>query len=955
MFRKALQVLSVISVLIATSLTSIPANAAGCSSGGSGTAGDPYIICSTTDFNQISGHPAWHFKLGTNLDFTGYNPPSTNLNGELDGNGKTISNFSRTITDPYGGLFQYIEYGAYVHDLKLDNVKLQVVGGPYAAPLAGILYGRAERIQVSGTISSDANYSTGLVGIIWGDATLKDSISTVVISRTTDVYTYIYGLAAILWGDDPQQGGDGIPQVSNSLYLATGNLWALPKYAPWYDIHQGGNYPYSSCDVVTGVYSLVDDDNQTASDCGGRINFDALGKATSQTSGFTSFSSDVWNFGDSKTLPLLTVFPQAPSSPRGVSVVNNGGSVLGQVLPGFDGGSPLTGYDVQVKQAGGTWHSYTGQFLEPSTFSAYSLTSGAYYEFRVRAVTAFGVSDWVSAPQPVMAGDNSNEIQTGNATLLSVSTGLLTAPQLSNIATLPNGLKAVAFTDVLANGTSILGVKIFNTAGRIFYQGNIGVFTSSDSEKIISGDGRLSVAVSPKGVVAVAYVVKTVSGNNVTTTAKVREFTYQFGSDLGVLDVENAIPARTIDKTSSVCNQDSNCGYENIQIASDVAGNFTVAATYPTGTAKNLVASSQLRFGNWLTASLEAEAAVESISMIPGKTGVLVGWVNRGATSVAKYSLLKKSGTSTWAPSVTIDTQVGSVTGSWVRRSAGIASFAWAVNGLTSDAVKVLDFDLTKLKSPKPATLITSPVGIVRTLSVSSSQQGELSLAWDEKARASNEHSINTLTVSNANVAGTVSTFGAFTGADVADLVSTSSISGTPVITWVTDLEDGPQVYVAVTNAAGIGVRNLPGISSTLTEPRFDFLPTGDVMYVALGSSGSKKIIEMNKILLGKAPEISAWPVLEGETKVGKTLSVRSGNWISYAPVLKSNIQWWRCPANFAGQLDQSYGCVPIPGATKQTYKAAKADKGKILGVTVDATNLFGKTSRSIALNTSIG
>ena len=955
MSRKALQILSVIAALIASTFSSIPATAAACSSGGTGTAGDPYVICSTTDFNEISGHPAWHFKLGANLDFTGYNPPSTNLNGELDGNGKTISNFSRTITDAYGGLFHYINYGAYVHDLKLENVKLEVVGGSYAAPLAGILWGRAERIQVSGTINSDANYSTGLVGITWGDATLKDSISTVVINRTTNTYTYIFGLSALLWGGDPQQGGDGIPQVSNSLYMAPGNHWALPKYVPWHDPNQGGMPPYTSCDVVTGVYALVDDDDQTDSGCGVRSHFDALGMATSQTAGFTTFSTDVWNFGDPKTLPFLKQFPQAPSTPRGLSVVNNDGTLLGQVVPGFDGGGPLTGYDVEVRQVGGTWHTYTGQFLEPTRFSAYSLTSGAYYEVRVRAVNAYGVSDWISNAQPVMAGDNSNELQTGNGSILSVVTGLLTDPQLSNIATLPNGLKAVAFTDAWANGTSILGVKVFNSAGRIFYQGNIGVFTSSDSEKITNGDGRLSVAVSPKGVVAVAYVVKTTAGNNVTTSVKVREFTYRSGSDLSVLDVENALPARTIDKTSSVCNQDANCGFNNLQIASDVAGNFTVVATYPAGTARNLVACSQLRFGNWITASLEAQAAVDSISLIAGKAGVIVGWVNRSATSDAKFSLLKKSGTSTWTPSVAIDSQAGTVNGKWVRRSAGNASFVWAVNGLTSDAIKVLDFDLAKLKSPKPAVVITSPTGIVRSLSASSSQQGELSLAWDEKARASDEHTIKTLTVSNANVVGAIATLGSFTGADAKDLLNISSVSGTPVTTWVRDLADDSQVYVAAANSSGIGVRLLPGISSTLMNPRFDFLPTGDLMYIALGNSDSKKFIELNKILLGKAPEIAAAPVLEGESKVGKVISLRTGNWISYAPILKTTIQWWRCPANFAGQLDQSYGCVPIPGGTKQTYKAAKADKGKILGVTLDATNLFGKTSRSISLNASIG
>jgi hypothetical protein len=211
------------------------------------------------------------------------------------------------------------------------------------------------------------------------------------------------------------------------------------------------------------------------------------------------------------------------------------------------------------------------------------------------------------------------------------------------------------------------------------------------------------------------------------------------------------------------------------------------------------------------------------------------------------------------------------------------------------------------------------------------------------------------LTLSSANVSGATSIFGEYSGADYSDLEVTSSPNGTPLVTWVRDTQDGPQVYVAVKTVSGFNIRELPGMTSTSSQPRVSFLPSGDVLYVSIGKSGTKKLIEMNTILSGKAPELSSDPVLTGEAKVGKTLTATVGTWYSYTAVSKQTMQWWRCPANFAGELDELFGCTPIAGATKASYKAAKADKGKTLGFTMDATNLVGKTSRSSAFNGTVG
>lgn len=947
MFRKLITKLSAIALIASGLYIASPANAVDCISGGAGTSGDPYIICNTTDFNEISTNTSGHFKLGADLDFTGYNPPTVNFYGELDGSGKSISNFSRTITDAYGGLFHYIYRSGYVHDLKLENVKFDVVGGAYAAPLAGVLWGRAERIQASGNINTDSHYTTGLIGIIEGDATLVDSLSTVTINRSGS--TDAYGLAAILWGNDPQQGGDGIPQVSNSLYLGSGNLWALPEYMPYFDHQQGGSFPVPSCDVVSGVFSLADD-SQTSGDCGVRATYDVIAEATSQTTGFTSFNESVWNFGDSTSLPFLAEFPQVPGSVKGLSVRNAGVQLVGQVVPGFNGGSAITGYDVEVRRAGGSWHTYTGSFLESTTFQINALTQGAYYDVRVRAVNAVGVGSWLATTESVIFGDDSGEVQLRNGKILSSATGLLETPQVSQVVTLPNGNRALAYTDAYSDGTSLVGLKIFNTQGRVTYEAAVQVFSSLDSQKLVLGDGRLSLAISPKGTVAVGYVVKSTVGNNVTTTVKVKQFSF-----MTLLEDETVLPARTVDKTSSACNNDADCGYKNLQLVSDAAGNFAAIASYPTLAGDNLVASSQKGYRNWLTASLDTSSTLEASSIIPGVKGLLVGWVNRAATSVAKYSLLKTSGTSTWSAPAIIDSQAGAMGGKWVKRSATLASYVWFANLTNADLIKVRDFDLAKFKFPKLATTVSSPSGVVRSISASTSQLGELSIAWDEKARDSNSHEIKTVTLPISNVAGGVTNFGGYVGENYADLTVTSSPNGTPLITWGRATQDGPQVFVAVKSVAGFNVRELVGLTPSATQPRLNFLPTGDVLYVSVGTSGTKKLIEMNTILTGKAPELSSTPALSGELKVGKTLSASVGTWNSYTAISKQTMQWWRCPSNFAGYLDQSYGCTPIAGATKATYKATKADKGKTLGFTLDATNIVGKSSSSIAFNGVVG
>ena len=106
--------------------------------GGNGTASDPYLIASATQFDYISDGLDKHYRLIDNIDFNGY--PSTftpigqrinsngsvvydEFEGSLDGNGYTISNLN-VVGHTNAGLFGIIGETGEVANLKLYNVKV---------------------------------------------------------------------------------------------------------------------------------------------------------------------------------------------------------------------------------------------------------------------------------------------------------------------------------------------------------------------------------------------------------------------------------------------------------------------------------------------------------------------------------------------------------------------------------------------------------------------------------------------------------------------------------------------------------------------------------------------------------------------------------------------------------------------------------------------------------------
>jgi hypothetical protein len=82
-------------------------------------------------------------------------------------------------------------------------------------------------------------------------------------------------------------------------------------------------------------------------------------------------------------------------------------------------------------------------------------------------------------------------------------------------------------------------------------------------------------------------------------------------------------------------------------------------------------------------------------------------------------------------------------------------------------------------------------------------------------------------------------------------------------------------------------------------------------------------------------------PLVSGTTIDGQTLSADPGSWQSDSP-LSFDFQWQRCDANGAG-------CLPIAGASAQSYGLTPDDVGSTLVVVVTATSSDGSSSASSA------
>ena len=106
------------------------------------------------------------------------------------------------------------------------------------------------------------------------------------------------------------------------------------------------------------------------------------------------------------------------------------------------------------------------------------------------------------------------------------------------------------------------------------------------------------------------------------------------------------------------------------------------------------------------------------------------------------------------------------------------------------------------------------------------------------------------------------------------------------------------------------------------------------------GGAGKPQASALTAVIGPPVPINTALPIITGIVRVGATLTEEHGTWTnspsSYA------YQWERCDA-------LGFGCLPIKGATHQTYVPEAADLGSLLVVQETASNVTGPGTPAVS------
>ena len=173
---------------------------------GDGTADSPYLIYTPSDWNTLADYistctddlSGQYVKLVNDIDFssTTISPISadrlTLFNGDFDGNGKTISGFTKAADASYfGGLFVATGADACLHDFTAQGTVTAAY--TYAGGVVGDLSGSISNVTSKVTITSTKSYAAGLVARAYSGASLTNCYNAGTVKSSA---TYVAGLVA---------------------------------------------------------------------------------------------------------------------------------------------------------------------------------------------------------------------------------------------------------------------------------------------------------------------------------------------------------------------------------------------------------------------------------------------------------------------------------------------------------------------------------------------------------------------------------------------------------------------------------------------------------------------------------------------------------------------------------------------------------------------------------------
>jgi hypothetical protein len=168
------------------------------SGGGSGTAGDPYLVTTCAQIAEVDTEPAAYYLQTTDIDCTGTTPVINNFSGEYDGGNYSIDNLTMATSSTGTALFLTVN-GGTIKDINLTNVLVtdNIGDGDTIGTLVGTLNGgTVEHCSATGSmIEQDAvqylrtEQMGGLIAVVTGTGnTITDSWSNVTMNFNDSIY-----------------------------------------------------------------------------------------------------------------------------------------------------------------------------------------------------------------------------------------------------------------------------------------------------------------------------------------------------------------------------------------------------------------------------------------------------------------------------------------------------------------------------------------------------------------------------------------------------------------------------------------------------------------------------------------------------------------------------------------------------------------------------------------------
>lgn len=281
--------------------------------GGTGGAGDPYLITDVFGLQGVGSIGGSNWELANDIDASGTSgwsdefgargfAPLDLSDGVLDGAGfavsdLTVETFNGEGTDP-AGLFDTIDLNGTVRDLDLVNAD---ISGSTVGGLAAFNFGLVENVRVSGTVLGSTEGVGGVVGVNGG--TIRDSIADVDVNGVTDFDSFgelgVGGFAGVnssgLIERSHALGAVSVVNADEILDIAAGGFVGVEEVdvegLTIIDSYARGDVTVSSTsgadvDVNAGGFAGVIDGTIERSYSTGSVT--VTGDATSATGGFTA-------------------------------------------------------------------------------------------------------------------------------------------------------------------------------------------------------------------------------------------------------------------------------------------------------------------------------------------------------------------------------------------------------------------------------------------------------------------------------------------------------------------------------------------------------------------------------------------------------------------------------------------------------------------------------------------